>query len=483
MEFVKFTRLKNVAENLWNSARAKFAKLDENNDFTGENNFTDITINKIESSEKYGEGNGSRFTYRWTGLKNIGSKSFNGFIEKIRLYTDTTGTATVGVYVVDANTNEVLEKISLDTQYTITNGGGSGKHYIDIEVNREIQGDYYFVVGASCALWSAGSNIYQSYKGNLINTNIEPAVGSTVIPTSTYNWVAKYEIYGRNKLTGSLERKVEGWRDLEHVYEFPYTNLLNYYSKQDGKAIGNTSGDFVDAQSYAIAYFPVREGVTYTLLRQRHNVHGSAKVLWEDVDGRKIETFQGNTSVHHEWNRITFTAPTGAVRGAIELYPLHAEEYRTMILEGDHINTILSEDIPFIPNYGTILVGSNIGLKFNPEGTNLTSVLISEAIKELDLKTCSTRRNAQKHTIGEVRQLYFLPSQIGQNGEVYIDGALYFYMCQTPNNTVNTADYPELAQVLGKQGTTQFQIPYADDIPDFRNNYARRHFICARVED
>ena len=211
-----------------------------------------------------------------------------------------------------------------------------------------------------------GGNIQVGYEVSLKFDNSDCDIKSTTISDA---------IKELNLKTTNID-----WKDLSFVKQYKYINLMDYSKKINGKWYDDNSGAMKPNGSWSVYELDVVQGNQYTILRKRNDsvryvyFNGSSHVSTEEV---------ANTSING-WNRQTITIPQGANKVHFCFQHGMNTEQAIMVLEGEVIEYV--DFIPHISEPVNVLVGLEVGYKFNNANTNLQSTTVANAIRELDEK-------------------------------------------------------------------------------------------------
>ena len=178
----------------------------------------------------------------------------------------------------------------------------------------------------------------------------------------------------------SLRSEEVDWRDLSYVEQYKYINLMDYSKRINGQWYDDNSGVMKPNGAWSVYELDVIQGNQYTILRKRDD--STRYVYFNGVTHVSTEMVV-NTSVN-EWNRQTITIPQGANKVHFCFQHGMNQPQEIMVLEGEIIEPV--DFIPYVSEPVNVLVGLEVGYKFNNANTNLQSTTVANAIRELDKK-------------------------------------------------------------------------------------------------
>jgi hypothetical protein len=469
MSLITKERLQHFTTTFWNKCREKFAKLNENNVFTGNNIFTDLNIIKNNKSESFAGTDQSGFNGRYTGIKNITNTLFeDGYVTKIRIYSDQTSNnrTDVKIFVVRLSDNMVLEELVNGKQLSFTNI--NGKIYTEFEVNKKFTEEVYFVIGSGGRYMSAGT-LLEEYRNNRIHLTSEPQINNKIASATNLNWVVKYEVHGLR----SVKDPIGKWSDLKYVKEYPRLNLVDI-SKLKNNGYYDTGYNPVYHADWSTVTVTLKPNTVYTMLRTDNQTY-SKNIAFRKTDG-SIGTVErnamGNNGVYHYKVFDTGNVNnTGVAYVGAEICIPHnnAGSLKCMLVEGD----ISAYTNGFIPFGKRIQIGSDVTHLFEPHDMScgIKSNTIEGAIEEVGKRANKVLR---PHIIGEIIQV-----SRPNADDLNIDGATYLY-CGSPRR-LSLTTYPDLKNALGVPGSDAFfYAPSIGDIYDSSSGRTVRHYICAK---
>lgn len=190
----------------------------------------------------------------------------------------------------------------------------------------------------------------------------------------------------------SLRSEEVDWRDLSYVEQYKYINLMDYNKRIDGQWYDDNSGVMKPNGAWSVYELDVMPGNQYTILRKKDD--STRYVYFNGVTHVSTEMVV-NTSIN-EWNRQTITIPQGANKVHFCFQHGMNQPQEIMVLEGEIIEHV--DFIPYVSEPVNVLVGLEVGYKFNNTNTNLQSTTVANAIRELDKKII----NAGRGTVNSV---------------------------------------------------------------------------------
>jgi hypothetical protein len=195
-----------------------YAHRDRDNLMLGENTFKDLYVYDsvpVASKDYIVSGQDDTFGGRvWTGTRSVSTGLLSdGYVSKIRLYATSgtsaqfTGLDIFPVTKVNSKTDDIVQA-KLDVPQSITVINDNGTYYFDVEIHKKFDVDTYFIVGSS----SAGNDGRLASAGifdvnDKINKTAIPVQGIGVGVETNQAWVAKYELFGRDKV--DMDSKVD----------------------------------------------------------------------------------------------------------------------------------------------------------------------------------------------------------------------------------------------------------------------------------
>lgn len=187
---------------------------------------------------------------------------------------------------------------------------------------------------------------------------------------------------------GQEEIVVEGlvtkWKDLDHVEQYQYVNLMEYNKKVTGYYYGNANPDkWTQHSDWSTYFLDVKPNESYTVIRR---INDSVRyVFTSSVGSVKINAgnYGGTLNNGFYFSKITIPNNAGITKMAIQFKHNENTINDIMILRG-HYDSI-DGFTPYADGQ-VIQIGTDISYAFDNEGTSLKSTTVSSVIKELSEK-------------------------------------------------------------------------------------------------
>ncbi len=255
------------------------------------------------------------------------------------------------------------------------------------------------------------------------------------------------------------------WKDLSYVKQYKYINLMDYDKRINGKWYNDDSGVMKSNASWSVYELDVVEGNQYTILRKRND---DARYVYFN-DNTHVSTEVVTSASINRWYRQTITIPQGANKVHFCFQHGLNPVGDIMVLEGEITEAV--DFIPYISEPVNVLVGAEVGYKFNNANTNLQSTTLANAIRELDVKIA----NAGSGTVNSVNNQ--LPDP---QGNVTIDiqhiaGLQAQLDEKVPKSDLTTTPQPNKVPQLNQQGKIELAL-----LPDLSIN--KVHSVADKQE-
>lgn len=262
----------------------------------------------------------------------------------------------------------------------------------------------------------------------------------------------------------SLKSEDIDWKDLSYVEQYKYINLMDYNKRINGKWYDDDSGVMKSNASWSVYELDVVESNQYSILRKRND---SARYVYFNDITHVLTEVATNASIN-EWNRQTITIPQGANKVHFCFQHGMNPVGDIMVLEGEITEAV--DFIPYISEPVNVLVGTEVGYKFNNANTNLQSTTLANAIRELDIKitnaggTVNSVNNQLPDTQGnvtlDIQHITGLQAQLDE---------------KVPKSDLTTMPQPNKVPQLNQQGKIELAL-----LPDLSIN--KVHSVADKQE-
>lgn len=210
----------------------------------------------------------------------------------------------------------------------------------------------------------------------------------------------------KKTINGQLEdvvnHVVTEWLDLEHVEKYQFSNLLDLSTRVEG-GYYNSTGGITQNATWSTILIPIKASTNYTMLRKDNRGEASRNIVFFNQDGTRVDYYSSASAPSNgTYHYYTFTTTQDTAYLGISIpHTIQDSGLSCMIVEGHNYATYRGDQIPYADG-GNIQIGSLISHGFDNSNTNLSSITLSGAIKELDGKTIKSVNNQLPNNLGNV---------------------------------------------------------------------------------
>ena len=291
-----------------------FASLVKDNNFTGANNFQEITIGGIQYDNRDFGNVGTDTGYRYFGVRNQSSGLFyQGYVENLRFYLHSLGNTqyidNVSVWAITKGqniaTDIVARQVVTNQRFDIKPRGANAQlEYIEIPIEEAFADDTYFVT----YLPRTGGNNFQAInqidmalRSEYVNMGNAPVPGGGVQNENNRAFCAYSEIRGRISVKEELLKKpAGGTAGVSDVTYDPVTKELVVTT--NGVTARHSLSDLIDVTD--VSYDPATKElvVTNNAGVNRHDLSTLSDVTevdYNDVAKELVVTRNGAITRHN----------------------------------------------------------------------------------------------------------------------------------------------------------------------------------------